>query len=68
MIKNISQLEHVVEGKLFQFLCPTDANISHVKEALCQFMTYVGNIETQIKAAQLQAQATTQVPAQTDSP
>jgi hypothetical protein len=56
MLKNISKLEVLVEGKIYNFLCDMDSNLNHVKEALFQFQNYVGKIEEQIKAAQ-EAQA-----------
>lgn len=52
MLKNISRLECVVAGKAFHFTCDNDSNIEHVKEALFQFIKYIGQIEDQAQAAQ----------------
>jgi hypothetical protein len=52
MLKNISQLEHVIGDKVFRFICEADAAIPHIKEALFQFAKFVGQIEEQIQAAQ----------------
>jgi ABC-type glycerol-3-phosphate transport system substrate-binding protein len=50
MLKNISQLEYVIAGKVFHFACDMDSELHLVKEALCQFMKFVGNIEDQLQA------------------
>ena len=50
MLKNISQLEHIIEGKSYKFICDMDSNIPHILDALFQFMMYVKNIEAQMKA------------------
>lgn len=60
MLKNLAQLEHVVSGKAYQFVCAVDAPIQDVKDALFQFLKYVGNIEDQAKA---QAAAAAPAPA-----
>lgn len=52
MLKNITQLEHIVAGKVFHFMCEMDSELPAVKEALCQFLKFVGNIEDQHKANQ----------------
>ena len=49
MLKNLTQLEHAISGKIFRFSCDIDAELPMVKEALCQFMKFVGNIEDQMK-------------------
>ena len=54
MLKNISKLECIIENKTYNFLCDTDASLTHVKEALFQFLKYVGQVEDQVKAAQAQ--------------
>ncbi len=52
MLKNISQLEVKIAEKIYHLTCDNDSPLEHVKEALCQFLKYVGNIEDQIKASQ----------------
>lgn len=52
MLKNLVQLEHIVGDKTYRFFCEQTSPISEIKDALCQFMKYVGNIEDQIKARQ----------------
>jgi hypothetical protein len=52
MIKNISRLEHVINEKLYHFTCDMDSPIENVKDALFQFMKYVGQIEDNIKQQQ----------------
>jgi hypothetical protein len=52
MLKNISKLEFVIEGKVFQFLCDMDSALPMVKEALFQFGKYIGQIEDHVKAQQ----------------
>lgn len=56
MLKNISQLEHVVGGKLYHFNCDIDAPLAHVKDALNKFIQYVCQIEDNIAAQQKAAQ------------
>jgi len=52
MLKNISQLECVIEGKVFRLLCDHDSPLNHAKEALFQFQKYIGHIEDQIRLKQ----------------
>jgi hypothetical protein len=52
MLKQISQLECVIADKIYQFTCSPDSSIEHVKEALFQFLKFVGQIEDNAKAAQ----------------
>lgn len=52
MLKNISQLKVSIDGKDHTYLCENDSQLSHVKEALFQFLKYVGQIEDQVKAQQ----------------
>lgn len=56
MLKNISRLETKINEKNYQFLCDMDSPLPEVKEALFQFVKYVGQIEDQIKAKQEQEQ------------
>lgn len=57
MLKNISKLEHVIEGKVYSFLCEMDASLVHVKESLFQFQKFIGQVEDQHKAIQIQQEA-----------
>lgn len=50
MIKNIVRLEHTIADKAFHFYCDHDASTTMIKESLCQFMKFVGQIEDQVKA------------------
>jgi hypothetical protein len=54
MLKNISRLETKINEKTYQFLCDMDSALPEVKEALFQFVKYVGQIEDQIRAKQEQ--------------
>lgn len=56
MLKNLSQLEHTVENKVFRFVCDNDAPIHFVKEALFQFQKYIGQIEDMAKQQQQQSE------------
>ncbi len=51
MLKNLSSLEHAIEGKAYQFLCDPNSPLNHVKDALVKFLGYVQQIEDQAKAA-----------------
>ncbi len=52
MLKNLSQLEYVVDGKVYHFNCSMDAPLTHVKDALNKFIQYVGQIEDNIAEQQ----------------
>jgi hypothetical protein len=56
MLKNLSQLKAVVNGKEYIYNCDIDAPLPDVKESLFQFQKYIGQIEDNIKA-QMEAQA-----------
>jgi hypothetical protein len=55
MQKQLTQLEVKVAEKIYQFTCDPSSPIEHAKEALFQFMKYIGAIEDAIKAQQAQA-------------
>lgn len=65
MLKNLSQLEHIVENKICRFICDNDTPIHFVKEALFQFQKYIGQIEDQAKQQQ-EAQKQAQPPEVTE--
>jgi hypothetical protein len=54
MLKQISQLEHIIENRPFRFICDHDAPIHFVKEALFQMQKYIGQVEDYAKAQQAQ--------------
>ena len=56
MLSNLSQLEHVIEGKVFRFICLNDAPIHFVKEALFQMQKYIGQVEDYAKQQAQDAQ------------
>lgn len=58
MLKNISQLHHIIAGKAYHFTCDHDCPLEHVKEALFQFITYIGKLEEYIKSQQEAAKNT----------
>lgn len=57
MLKNITKLEIAIENRVYQLLCDNDSPIPHIKEAICQFLKYAGNVEDYQKATQAQAAA-----------
>ncbi len=52
MLKNIVKLECAIGEKQYQLLCDNDSPLTNVKEALFQFLKYIGQIEDQVKASQ----------------
>jgi len=52
MLKNISRLEIIIDKKSHQYTCEMDSSTEHVKEALFQFLKYVGQIEDAVKKQQ----------------
>ena len=54
MLKNLCQLEHVVENHVCRFICDNDAPLNVLKEALFQFQKYIGQVEDAAKAQQEQ--------------
>ncbi len=60
MLKNIVRLEHTVADKLFHFHCDHDASTGMIKEALCQFLKFVGQIEDQVRAQSEQSDPVTE--------
>jgi hypothetical protein len=55
MLKNISRLECKVFERTYQLFCEMDSPVEHVKQALFEFIKYVGQVEDAIKASQEQA-------------
>lgn len=50
MLKNVVRLEHVVADKVFHLICDSDSPLPALKEALFEFIKYVGHVEDQAKA------------------
>ncbi len=57
MLKNIARLEAKVGEKVYQLLCDNDSPLNELKDALFQFLKYVGQIEDAVKAQKEQAEA-----------
>jgi hypothetical protein len=57
MQKILTQLEHKIGEKVYHFVCDPASPIEHVKEALFQFMKYIGTIEDTIRTQQAKAKA-----------
>ena len=55
MLKNVTQLKCVVNSKDIILSCDNDCSIMEVKEAIYQFMKYIGQIEDAAKLQQEQA-------------
>ncbi len=68
MLKNLAQLEHIVENKVCRFICDNDTSIAAAKEALFQFSKYLGQIEDAAKAQQAQEAAKKEAPPAPDIP
>jgi len=51
MLKNISKLEVIIEGKTIQLLCDSDTPTTSIKEALFQYLKFIGQFEDAAKAA-----------------
>lgn len=62
MFKLVSQLEHIVEGKVYQFVCANDSQIAHAREALCKFLAFIENVEQQAKLSQQASAAQVSAP------
>lgn len=52
MLKNFVRLEHIVADKVYHLVCDPDSPFPALKEALFEFIKYVGNLEDQAKAQQ----------------
>lgn len=50
MLKNISRLESVVNGKTGHFYVDNDTPLPIVKEMLFQFQKYIGQIEDHVRS------------------
>ena len=54
MLSTISQLQHIVSGKVVTLLCDCNIGLGDLKEALFQFQKFVGKVEDDAKAAAVQ--------------
>lgn len=52
MLKNISSLKIIINGEEHQYLCNQNCTLPDVKEALFQFLKYVGNVQDSLVATQ----------------
>jgi hypothetical protein len=52
MLKNVTQLQHTINDKLYILTCESDSPIADVKECLNEFLNHVEKIEEQIKSNQ----------------
>jgi len=52
MLKNKSTLTCKINDSDFQFICDQEVSLPNVKEALFQFMKYIGQIEDNYRAQQ----------------
>lgn len=57
MLSHLIKLEHVVEGKVCQFMCHPETDIKIVKDALCKFLAYAEQVEEAVKKAREEAEA-----------
>jgi len=51
MLKNVTQLEVLIENKSYRFICDIDSPTTHCKEALFQFNKYIGQLEDQARSS-----------------
>ncbi len=49
--KNITKLEHELEGKCYTLLCDSDSPLSSVRAVLAEFSAFCEQIENHIKEA-----------------
>lgn len=68
MLKNISQLEIEVGGKIFKFLCDADSALPHIKSALDSFITFVHGLEARFGQPAQQAPDQPAQPAPEEQP
>jgi len=50
MLKNISRLEHKIGERLYHLTCDMDSPLLDVKEAVFQFLKYIGQCEDSVKS------------------
>lgn len=57
MLKNISQLEHKIGDRVYHLLADSNSPLNEVKEALFEFVKFVGKLEDNAKMSQSQLEA-----------
>lgn len=51
MIKQITQIEHVIGDRVYHFICDPNSQTNEVREALYKFLGYVDALEKKIAEA-----------------
>ena len=64
MIKNLTRIEHIVEGRVFHVLFDQDSPIEHILQSLHQFLGIVTSIHKNI----MEQKAAEAVKAQPEAP
>ncbi len=59
MLKNTVQIDYIIGSNTYTFICGNTSPLPEIKEALCYYMKYIGNIEDHAKSQQ-EAQASEQ--------
>lgn len=52
MLKNLTRLESIVQGKVSHLYLDNDTPLTVVKDMLLEYLTFVGNLEADIKKQQ----------------
>ncbi len=60
MLKQLTQLEFKIGDRIYHLTCAPDSPITEIKDALFQFLKFVGQVEDSAKAQQ-EAQAQVKV-------
>jgi hypothetical protein len=68
MLKQLSQLEHKIEERIYHFLCDPNSPLEHVEESLFQFISYVRKIREAVKVQQEQQKPESQDALKVDKP
>lgn len=68
MLKNISRLEAKINEKIYHFTCDSDSPLPEVKDALFQFIKYIGQMEDAIKQQQEAAKAQEEANKESEEP
>lgn len=63
MLKNISQLEHKIEDRVYHLFADSNSPLNEVKEALFEFVKFVGKLEDNAKSAQAEQSKSEEKPA-----
>lgn len=60
MLRNITRLEQIIEGRIYHFCCDNDSPVNHCKEALARFLSHCVAVTNAQEAVQ---QSQPEVPA-----